>query len=544
MPLPDLGTWHAELQAIGWTLLDFFWQGALVLVVYAIARAIWRADPAARLSAGYVALLSLAAAPVVTLAIRWPSSAATYAAERTLVDRGSSESVFAAAATPDWMPWVVSAWATGVLLLASRAVWQWHALRGICASARPLDPAWQQRLAALGKRFGLQCSLTVLESARIGAPSLIGWLKPVVLLPAGMALRLPQAQIELVLAHEIAHLRRHDHLANLLQVVLETGLFYHPAVHWISRTVREDREQCCDDLVAEVCGSRLDYARALLSIAELRSTLPRLAIAAGGGQLLARVERIVGVDRARPRPLNERLLLGLAIGATILLGLQALATREQALPLPWEASTAFDRQRLPTPVLGLRIGELATPRPRPAMHVPAPPVAPESVSSARDEATMLPVTGSAQRAAGPAIPIERTPLPVPALDVSVSIPPRIQRPFAAATAMSQAAPTIIQPIRSHAPEYPGAATLRGTEGSVELSFVIDARGRATEIRVESAEPAGTFDRAAERALQRWRFAPADAGPLRHSRTFDFRLKPPEGKCMTPGTGSRVCRPSS
>ncbi len=113
-----------------------------------------------------------------------------------------------------------------------------------------------------------------------------------------MVTGLPEAQLELILAHELAHIRRHDYLVNLLQTLVETIFFYHPAVWWLSRQIRNERENCCDDVAMATVGSRADYGRALLAIEELRATSPSLSLAAHGGSLLARIRRIAGCEPA------------------------------------------------------------------------------------------------------------------------------------------------------------------------------------------------------------------------------------------------------
>ena len=128
-------------------------------------------------------------------------------------------------------------------------------------------------------------------------PTVIGWLKPVVLLPASALAALSPQQLEAILAHELAHIRRHDYLVNLLQTLVETLLFYHPAVWWLSRRIRIERENCCDDLAVSLCGDPVAYANALADLESLRSeTAPthHIAMAATGGALLQRVRRLLG----------------------------------------------------------------------------------------------------------------------------------------------------------------------------------------------------------------------------------------------------------
>jgi len=127
----------------------------------------------------------------------------------------------------------------------------------------------------------------------VEVPTVIGWLRPVILLPASALTGLSAEQLEALLAHELAHIRRYDYLINLLQTTIETLFFYHPAVWWVSAQVRQEREHCCDDLPVAACGDVLTYARALTALEQLRGSEPQLAVAASGGSLLVRIQRLL-----------------------------------------------------------------------------------------------------------------------------------------------------------------------------------------------------------------------------------------------------------
>jgi len=127
----------------------------------------------------------------------------------------------------------------------------------------------------------------------VEVPTVIGWLRPVILLPASALTGLSAEQLEALLAHELAHIRRYDYLVNLLQTTIETLFFYHPAVWWVSTQVRQEREHCCDDLAVAACGDVLTYARALTALEQLRGSEPQLAVAASGGSLLVRIQRLL-----------------------------------------------------------------------------------------------------------------------------------------------------------------------------------------------------------------------------------------------------------
>jgi bla regulator protein blaR1 len=549
----ELGHWQPLVDALGWTLIDFCWQGLLLAAAYAAMRGALGPDrPAARVRAGYLTLLGLAAAPVLTLWQRWPGPAAAATGTPSVESWG-----IAVAATPatGWldaaMPWLVAAWAIGVLLLAGRAAIQWWRLQAICRSALPLGPDWERRLAQLRRSFRVLQPVRLRESCRIATPLLLGVLRPVILLPAGLALRLPSAQVELLLAHELAHLRRWDHLANLLQVVVETILFYHPAVHWVSRRVREDREHCCDDLVA-AAGSHppVDYARALLAVAEERVHMPRMALAAGGGRLLHRVERIVGMQSAQPAA-GRMLVLGAALGVLLLGHLWSrsevtLAALELPLPVP-----APQFERLPTPIAGLTIGDLLQRRWSPPPPTPLPPVALELPAPAPPAAA---VTASAAETAVVADPVAQPTESAISRAARLGTAAALQAPPAPAAgplappAVDEAgatAPTL-RIVRAPAPHYPAVAAQHGIEGTVELSFVVSAAGRASDIRVEHEDRPGLFGSAAESAVRRWLFESGQDDGVRHRRVFDFRLDDSDDVadamrvCMR-NTGSRICR---
>ena len=154
----------------------------------------------------------------------------------------------------------------------------------------------------LAQQLRVSRPVRLCKSALVEVPTVIGWLQPVILFPVSAVTGLPAMQLEAILAHELAHIRRHDYLVNLLQHLVETLLFYHPAVWWVSHHLSQERELCCDDLTVNVCGDRVAYAQALAALEELRGTAPDLALAAGGGSLLRRIRRLLGVPVESHRP--------------------------------------------------------------------------------------------------------------------------------------------------------------------------------------------------------------------------------------------------
>src|SRR5439155_15282358 len=162
----------------------------------------------------------------------------------------------------------------------------------------PADADFRRMASRLSRRLRITRVVTLLDSSLVDVPTVIGFLRPVVLLPVTALAGLTSQQIEAILAHELAHIRRHDYLVNLLQTLVETVLFYHPAVWWVSRRIRIERENCCDDLAVSLCGDPVAYATALADLEALRGSGPQpvrhIAMAATGGSLLQRVRRLLG----------------------------------------------------------------------------------------------------------------------------------------------------------------------------------------------------------------------------------------------------------
>ena len=306
------------IQALGWALLHFLWQGALVGAVAAIALRLLRRSAAdVRYVVASVALSLMATLPVVTgvqafraarvdhsiTAVRpgeiRPDVTRMAAArvDEARVDGVTTQATnqtVSLASLERWLPLVVIAWMAGVAILAIRLVGGWLWLQRMKShGAVPADAALQAVVRRLSRSLHLARTITLLRSPGVDVPTVIGWLRPTVLLPMSALSGLSPVQVEAILAHELAHVRRHDYLVNLLQTLLETLLFYHPAVWWISRQIRRERENCCDDLAVGLCGDRVVYARALADLEAHRGPGARVALAASGGALLERVRRLL-----------------------------------------------------------------------------------------------------------------------------------------------------------------------------------------------------------------------------------------------------------
>ncbi|SPE37650.1 Peptidase M56, BlaR1 (fragment) [Candidatus Sulfopaludibacter sp. SbA3] len=310
------------LTALSGALLHFVWQGLLVsLALWVTLFALRSAN--ARYAASCVALALLVAAPLATMyALYLPRPAVANVSTAQLPPVAIAQQPAAPLALPlaKWQSWVLPAWAFGVLVFSLRMVWGWAQVAALRRRGQPADAAVLSTIANLSHRLKLARPTQVLISTWPGGPSLVGWLRPVILLPASALAGLTPQQLEAVLAHELAHVLRHDYLVNWMQMLVETLLFYHPAVWWVSSRIRHERELCCDDLAVTACEGPVCYARALTNLEKLRTSTPAPALGSTGGLLLYRIQRIMGTtaDSCGPSRASGIVALALALACVVL----------------------------------------------------------------------------------------------------------------------------------------------------------------------------------------------------------------------------------
>jgi beta-lactamase regulating signal transducer with metallopeptidase domain len=293
----------ATLQRIAGSLLHFFWQGALIAMAAAVAiRLLARRSAESRYMASVLAMFLMLLAPIATFIFYNETGALSQQVLRLVSDSiiqiqpaeapaAGVQGISPASLTQ----WIVLLWFCGVLACSGRLLLAWYTSRGLILSSSADVPEFLQvvleevrHLLAFEKRVVLRMSAT------IDTPAVVGWLKPVVLLPVSAITGLNEVQLCAILAHELAHIRRHDFFVNTLQRCIEALLFYHPAVWWLSARIRAERENCCDDLAVTVSRDRLAYAKALLELERVRIEEPALHVAAAGGGLTSRIHRILG----------------------------------------------------------------------------------------------------------------------------------------------------------------------------------------------------------------------------------------------------------
>jgi beta-lactamase regulating signal transducer with metallopeptidase domain len=418
------------VQSIGWALIHFVWQGTAIGLATAIAlRVLAAARPTMRYAMACLSLALMLIVPVYAVI-----------SDRMLTSP-DVVSVATAAGTPApsvpidrVLPTAVIVWLAGVLLLSIRLAAACAGVERLKRATRDVDAAVVARVQSLAYRFGIDRRVRVFESALVRVPTVVGYLRPVILLPASVITGLAPAYLDAVLAHELAHVRRHDYLVNALQSLVETLLFYHPAVWWCSRQIRIEREHCCDDMVVEAGGDRVAYATALAQLEELRGLQPMLSLNASGGRLVDRIRRLLGKSPMKEhRSTMWTIAAILAVVTTIVMtparsvadASELVVLPEQPLvqtrPQPRVQPEAQPQVQPPQPAAEPRPQPAPRPQRQPEPPLPPAPPLPASIVAAPGAPTPAPAAPPAPplppntRVAVPAAPAPPAP-PTPPLE--------------------------------------------------------------------------------------------------------------------------------
>ena len=407
------------VQTIGRALLNFVWQGALIGAAAAIALRALRGAPAAtRYAVACAALAVMLLAPVSSILF----DGAGGSMDLAFVPAAPSEP----SAIERLLPVAVLAWMAGVALLSLRLAAAFVGVERLKRATRNVDATVSARVTALARRIGLHGSVRVLESAIVRVPTVVGCVRPVILIPASVITGLPASHLDAVLAHELAHVRRHDYLVNAIQAIVETLLFYHPAVWWCSRQIRVEREHCCDDVVLEVCGDRMGYATALTELEVLRGLNRMLSLNATGGRLLDRVRRVLGyAPVAEGR--SAALIISAALAVVVAVMVMPVMTLAEADAPGAERHDDIALQAPPTPAPP-RAPRAPVPPAATAPGEPAPPPAPAvPVAPPPPEAPKVPAPpappGAQPVPPFPGVPAQPLPPAPPALPALAPLPP-------------------------------------------------------------------------------------------------------------------------
>lgn len=590
-------------DTLAWTLIHFLWQGVLIAALLLLA--LWLAphdDDVARSNHRYgaamLALALLMLAPVLTFAWQWlgagdPAAVASGAGGFAVL--ATIDSVNGWQLPPMLLRSLLALWAAGVSWYAMKMLLAWIALQYLQRTQVHATPAWlASQLAALVEQMSITRPVRIIVSGVINTPMTTGWLRPVILLPAALLTSMQMDQLRLLLAHELAHIRRHDYLVNMVQNIVRILLFYHPLVHWVCSILDEERELCCDHIAMACAGDRLQYAKALLSLQDQPHPLPALAAASTCKHaLLRRIQRILGEPEAdSPHDLRQRPLLCLTSllvsMAVFISGFSSIehsraamhvlpehAQQRMLTPSQQQAQHLLDelyqraaRFNFPqgsagdqprhiadgtsttasqqAPVTGYPIDLQTASTPQQleldAVQSEAMPPSPKSLHQQHLQRQQLireldrhTLSGDAGRADAVSVNFAQASLN----DISAHVE---QLSTALNTdSYSLRADTLPEPVYQVSPRPPARRQNDDAIVIVNLVYSIDAAGKPVDILVaaDSDDYAGAFVNAAESALRQWQYPPVSKQlqRMRIKQQFVFMQTATAPRCVT---GSRIC----
>ncbi|MFZ6654370.1 M56 family metallopeptidase [Undibacterium sp. TJN19] len=337
---------HTLAGLLGWPLLHFVWQGALVASVSAILFAICRnARPQLRYLIACVAMLTCLLWPALGIVQQWQTpqtmslEAALQLATNTPITldlvwiRQSTLGAYIEA----YLPLIVSIWSLGVAVMLVRLglglLWVYRlGQHAQTQDVLRMAQQWQDRTSQLAQQLAIQRPVQLQFQQQLLSPITYGCFKPVILMPASLLTGMSYDMIEALLAHELAHIKRWDYAVNLLQNLVLSMLFYHPAVWWLSTRINAERELIADDLAIGALGQSRPLARALQALDQLQiAASADLAVAAHGGDLLSRIKRLIRPDA---QPWHWKMaapVLGIGLAMILLVQTQVMATAEPAV---------------------------------------------------------------------------------------------------------------------------------------------------------------------------------------------------------------------
>ncbi|QEE27881.1 M56 family metallopeptidase [Terriglobus albidus] len=466
-------------HVFGWTLLHFCWQGTLIALLLACVLALLsKHSPQLRYGVCCAAL----ALNLVTLAITFERVAVNDGGRlrhavvspngwfggvpEDLVQVTPSRLDELEQALDHSLPVVVIVWSLGFALCVTRLSLGLAAARRLrLTGTMPASIEETHLFLALRERIGIDRPVRLLRSAVVQVPAVVGWLRPVVLIPIGALAGLSQVQIEAIFAHELAHIRRHDYLVGILQSVAESLLFYHPAVWWISHQIRKERELCCDDLAVSWTGDPVLYAHALFQLAAQRSNSPAITLNANGGSLTMRIRRLL--NQNNPPAVQPFAVLSVLALAFIVAGVCFSSAQAQ------HSLTAVDRLNMIHAITGVH----------------------SVIDTASKESSDLMVAKVAQ----PAQPLLTT-ADLSTLAVADQKEQEKKKPIrVSASIMAGQIVSTVNPV------YPEAARKARIEGTVVLHAIISETGDVMALQVLSG-PTALLDSAID-AVQQWKYKP-------------------------------------
>jgi TonB family protein len=502
------------IRALSLSLLHFVWLGTLLGALAALTlRLLAPNDTRMKYGVACAFLVLMVAAPLLTFAMLAPMGhdAAPIIGQPLRFAKGMSNPAMQGPAGEAWVLPVLLAWLGGVIVFGLRAAGGLSLVMSRLSIKTPAPERVRAAAQRIAHEIGLRKLVPVFTSARVSVPIVFGALKPMIVLPCSALTGLSQAQLESILAHELAHIVRHDFLVNCFQSAVEVALFYHPAVWWLSRRIRQERELCCDEMAAATCGDRVLYSRALIALEEGRQ---ELVPAANGGNLRRRIEHLLRqpVDHVPESRAAAGLLAILTCGAVVMLstlpGMLAQSTqRGNADQQERERRVRYANERYSDTRPGSE-----TPRGRIYLEKGPPD---EIESHPRDHREVWRYqNGDTYEFGGPEYELKAEDSP------ASHFPSTGERRLRIVGTVQKT-----KLISAPQPQYPATARLAQQEGVVTLAVLINKDGNVQDVAVMSGAP--LLAEAAANAVRQWTYRTTllNGNPVEVVTTVDvpFRL---------------------
>jgi beta-lactamase regulating signal transducer with metallopeptidase domain len=299
-------------NALGWTIIHSFWQASLIaLLMSLLHRYSNQKNATFRYGISVVSMILVFAVSAITFGIYYTSSSvATEGLANLEIGQINLGERTEPSGTMSWQ--VICAqnidtinliWITGVLFFMFRFILSYAFTKYLRHSAIFTNVhLLEQSLARIKNSLLINKTIEIAESAKIKSPVLLGHFKPIILFPLGIVNMLSTEEVDAIIMHEIAHIKRNDYLTNIFLTIIEIFFYFHPAVWWISANVKAERENCCDDFALSKNINKVVYANALVKLEEIKSKgIPSLAIpfSSKKHQLINRIKRIMNMPQTQ-----------------------------------------------------------------------------------------------------------------------------------------------------------------------------------------------------------------------------------------------------
>lgn len=325
------------VSALGWTLINILWQGFIVAFLLAALLKLFRSITSqVRYLMAITSLILIVGLSVYNFIFSYDStkvrSEITVATLTELPENTPNLPIIERAEifyqnfplnylknVDKYFPILVNIWLAGIVFLILKfSIGLLYFQRIRKKSIQHINHLWIDKFYRIEQKLSLDTRIRYVESAIVKIPMVLGYLKPLIIIPAGMLTGIPENQIEAIIAHELAHIKRHDFLVNIFQSVIEMVFFFHPAVWYISSVIRAERENCCDDIAIAFCDESITYAKALVSVQEHITPKVYHAVAFSGQkkQLLNRVKRVIMKPRMKSN-LSDKIIAALIVVAGV-----------------------------------------------------------------------------------------------------------------------------------------------------------------------------------------------------------------------------------